>query len=393
VSATVHRDVSAEPIEVPSAPQRREKRFWDTPIAWWAALGTLLLAGEAYILVRWLFSNDLRDIPAGPTPVPGWMKVTLVLSCVGIIGGFCFVMWRWCVKPWRKTGTLTTLGAFGLATLTMWWQDPLQNQIVPWFSWNHWLPNVGSWANQVPGVSQVNATALGEPLYITITGFTLFYFGFGAIFGSFVMDKVKARRPDVGTPWLLLASVVACTVTLGVLELFWMRAGAYIYPDSNSSLTLFSGHIYQIPIYEILIDGLLAAACSWAVYFRNDKGETVVERGLSDLNLSTGKRNVLRVLALAVAVNLIYAMYSLTLQPFLHDAHGWPTDIAKRSYFAEGWCGPGPLAPHEVRMACFSSSLPLPTKGSAVVLPNGKLAATSQPIAKAVPFLTTLKGQ
>jgi hypothetical protein len=207
------------------------------------------------------------------------------------------------------------------------------------------------------------------------------------------MDRVKARRPWIGTPWLIVASLVACTVPLGVLELFWMRAGAYIYPDSIKSLTLFYGHTYQIPIYEILIDGILAAACSWAVYFRNDKGETVVERGITDLKLSTGKKNVMRVLALAVAVNLIYAMYSLTLQPFLHDAHTWPTDIAKRSYFAEGWCGPGKTAPREVRIACFSNALPLATKGSARVLPNGTLAPGSSGIPKGIPFVTATKGQ
>jgi Spirocyclase AveC-like len=383
----------APPQAQPAPPELREARFWDTPVAWWAALGALLMVGEAYIFIRWLFSNDLRDIPAGPTPVPSWMKVTLVLSCIGIIGGFLLVMWRWCFKPWRTTGQLTTLGAFGLGTWTMFWQDPLQNQIAPWFSWNHWLPNVGSWANEIPGVSQVNATGLGEPLYITATGFVLFYFGFGAVFGSFVMKKVNERRPGIGTPWLILASILACTVSLGVLELFWMRAGAYIYPDGIKQLTLFYGHTYQIPIYEIVIDGILAAGMSWVVYFRNDKGETFVERGLSKIKLSPAKKNVMRILAFAVAANLVYAMYSLTLQPFLHAGHSWPADIAKRSYFAEGWCGPGPLAPHEVRMACFSNSLPLPTRGSAVVLPNGTLVPGRHPIPKPVPFLTTTKGQ
>jgi hypothetical protein len=386
VSATAHREIAVPPIETPPEPPTVQRRFWDTPVAWWAAIGGLLLAGEAYIFIRWFLSSDLRDVPAGPTPVPSWEKVTLVLSCVGIIGGFLFVMWRWCVKPWRKTGSLTTLGAFGIATLTMFWQDPLQNQIVPWYSWNHWLPNTGSWANEIPGMSQVNATALAEPLYIVITGFTLFYFGFGAIYGSWIMNRMKARRPNIGTPWLILASLVGCTVTLGVLEVFWMRSGAYIYPSAIPSLTLFYGHTYQLPIYEIVIDGILAAMCSWAVYFRNAKGETVVERGLSDLRISPRKKTVMRILALAVAVNLIYAMYSLTLQPFVHDAHGWPAGIAKESFFAEGWCGPGPLAPHEVRIACFNGALPLPTRGSAHVLPNGTLAPGTHPIPKAVPF-------
>jgi hypothetical protein len=377
-------------LATPQVQARTGTKFWDAAVSWWALLGVLLLAGQAWIFTRWFFSDDIRNIPAGDTPVPTWMKVTLVVSCVAIAAACFWMLWRWCIKPWRRTGTLTSLGAFGIATCTMFWQDPLQNQIVPWFSWNHWLPNVGSWANQIPGISQPNATGLGDPLYLTATGFVVFYFG-SAIFGIWTMNKVKERRPGIGTPWLIVASIVACTVLLGVIELFWMRAGAYVYPDSIPSLTLFAGHYYQIPIYEIVIDGIIAAAMSWVVYFRNDKGETVVERGISDLNVSPRKKNMMRILAFAVAANLVFGMYDLVLQPFVHNGHTWPEDIVKRSYFSAGYCGPGVFPARTTDMACWSDALPVPTKGSAVVLPDGTLAPGTKPVPQAVPFMTTTK--
>jgi len=390
VSTEVHTDVGTATPGRAAVQPRREAGFWDRPIAWWALLGALLMAGQAWIFIRWLASDDLRNISPGVTPVPTWMKVTLVLSCVVAALLAVWLMWRWVVRPWRRTGQLTALGAFGIGTWTMFWQDPLQNQITPWFSWNHWLPNVGSWANQIPGIAQPNATGLGDPLYLTATGFVVFYFG-SAILGCWVMQKIRDRRPATGAPWLILASIAVTTAGLAVVELLWMRAGGYVYPASDPSWTLFAGHHYQIPIYEIVIDGIIGAAMSWVVFFRNDKGETVMERGLNDLKVSTRKKTVMRILSYAVAANLLFGMYDLTLQPFIHASHTWPADITKRSYFAEAYCGPGNSPNRDVNMACWSDALPLPTKGSAVVLRDGTLAPGSKPIPKAVPFMTTEK--
>ena len=74
MSATAHREIAVPPIETPPEPPAVQRRFWDTPVAWWAAIGGLLLAGEAYIFIRWFLSSDLRDVPAGPTPVPSWRR-------------------------------------------------------------------------------------------------------------------------------------------------------------------------------------------------------------------------------------------------------------------------------------------------------------------------------
>jgi len=380
------RTFGAGPAEQP----RRQQGFWDKAVSWWALLGALLLVGQVWIFTRWLLSDDLKSIPAGDTPLPGLMKVTLVVSIAAAIMLAGWLMWRWVVKPWRRTGELTTLGAFGLGTWTMFWQDPLQNQIVPWFTWNSWMPNVGSWANQIPGIVQPNATALADPVYLTATGFVVFYFG-SAIVGCWVMDKLRQRRPGIGTPWLILASIATCTLLLMVVELLWMRAGGYAYPSSIESLTFFSGHYYQVPIYEFVIDGIIGAAMAWVVYFRNDKGETVVERGIGDLKISKGKKNVMRVLAMAVAANLLFGMYSLTLQPFVHAGHEWPADIEKRSYFSGAWCGPGNVSYREVNMACYSDDLPVASKDGAFLTREGKVVPGNDPIPKPVPIMTTEK--
>jgi hypothetical protein len=378
--------VQAEPLTAPGLKTRTrvspQVRFWSTPIAWWSAAGGLILAFEAYVFIAWIASDDFHRIKPGPTPVPGWMQVALVACCISTLGLALYLAHRWIYKPWRISGALTTLGAFGLATPLMVWHDPLQNQTIPWFSYNHWLPNMGAWGNEVPLINQVHNAALADPLYASIPGFMLLYFG-GAVLGCWAMNKAKERWPGIGTPQLVMLTIGLCTAVMGVLELAWMRTGFYIYPNTIGGLTLFKGQYFQIPVYEFLIDGVTVAAMSWVVYFRNDKGETIVERGLTDLTVSTWKKNLMRISAFVVIINLVFGAYDLVVQPFIHAGDGVPKVMQERSYFMGGYCGEGSS------YACWSKDLPVPTPGSAHVAPDGRLVPGENPIPQLVPFKRT----
>jgi len=379
--------IPAESITTPRLSSRVAEpvkaRTWNTPFAWWAAGGAAIYAFEAYVFISWILSDDFRRIDAGVTPLPEWMKIALVACVISTIGLAIWLAYRWVYKPWKRTGALTTLGAFGLATPLMVWHDPLQNQVGPWFTYNHWLPNMGAWGNQVPLINQPNAEALGDPLYVSIPGFFLLYFG-GAILGCWAMNKAKERKPDIGNPQLIALSIGLCTVVMAVLELAWMRTGFYIYPLTIDSLTLFSGEYYQIPIYELLIDGVTVAAMSWVVFFRNDKGETIVERGMSDLKMSSFKRNVMRVCAFTVVINLVFGAYDLVVQPFIHNADGVPKSQQERSYFMGDYCGEG------TNMACWNKNVPWATEEGWKVDPKTfNLNPGDNPLPAYVPFKRT----
>jgi branched-subunit amino acid ABC-type transport system permease component len=356
-------------------------RFWDTPAAWWSLGGGLLLAFEAYIFIAWFASKDFKRIPTGPTPLPSSMKIALVACCVSTLGLGLWLLWRFVFKPWRRERQLTVIGAFGLATCLMFWQDPLQNQLIPWFSYNHWLPNMGSWANQFPGILQPHAASLADPVYASMPGFVLLYFG-GMLITKYVMERARVRNPNISTVKQLWLSIGVATVIMGCLELAWMRTGFYIYPHTVKSLTLFSGSYFQIPIYEFLIDGVTVAAMGWLVYFRNDKGETIAERGLSGLNLSQKKKGLMRFLAFTCLINVVFGAYNLVVQPLVMNGGGVPKAIQERSYFMGNYCGQG------MDMACWDKSLPIPTIDSAKVNPNGLLVPGKYPIATSPPLKT-----
>jgi branched-subunit amino acid ABC-type transport system permease component len=350
-------------------------------VAWWSLGGALLLAFEAYVFIAWIASSDFTRIGPGRTPLPTSMKVALVACSVSTLGLGIFLIWRFVIRPWRREGQLTVVGAFGLATCLMFWQDPLQNQVTPWFTYNHWLPNMGSWANQIPGIVQPHAVQLADPLYASIPGFVLLYFG-GMLLGKYAMERARRRNPDISSVKLIWLSIAVATVTMGFLELAWMRTGFYIYPRTIESMTLFSGQYFQIPVYEFVIDGITVAAMSWLIYFRNDKGETLVERGLSNLRISQKKKSLMRFLAFTLIINLIFGAYDLVVQPFLNNADSVPSSIQQRSYFMGGYCGVG------TQMACWNSALPTPTIDSAKVNPAGVLVTGKNPIPKAVPIRT-----
>jgi Spirocyclase AveC-like len=381
VSATTHTDIPSQPIGRTRSVPKSVTRFWDTPVAWWSLGGALLLAFEAYVFIAWIASRDFTRVEPGKTQLPGSMKVALVACCISTAGLGIWLIWRFVIKPWRRERQLTVVGAFGLATCLMVWQDPLQNQTSPWFSYNHWLPNMGSWANEIPGITQPHAVNLADPLYASLPGFVLLYFG-GMLIGKNVMERARRRNPDISSVKLLWITIGVATVVMGCLELAWMRTGFYIYPRTIKSLTLFSGKYYQIPIYEFFIDGITVAAMSWVIFFRNDKGETIVERGLSNLRISQGKKSLMRFLAFTLIINVIFGAYDLVVQPFLNNSGSVPASIQQRSYFMGGYCGAG------TKMACWNSALPTPTINSAKVSPSGVLVPGSSPIPKALPLLT-----
>lgn len=357
-------------------------RFWDTPVAWWAAAGAALLAFEIYVMVSWVTSPDFRPSLPGVTPVPEWMKVAVTTGCILTLGLGLWLIWAFAIKPWRREGHLTTEAAFGLGTLCMWWQDPLQNLFVPYFFYNYWLPNWGSWANQVPLVTLPHADRMGHPLYATIPGFVVMYFG-GMLLGKAAMGWAKRRNPGISGVKLVGLSLVGLIVVMAGLEAIWLHIGFYVYPYTIEKLTFWSGHHYQMPVYENIFIGTSIAAGAWLVYFRNDVGETIVERGLSRLKLPQTQKSLLRFLSITFMINLVFAIYNLALQPFILNGSNIPQDIAERSYFTGEWCGPGQ------DVACWDRSLPIPTRDSAKVDPNGNLVPGKYPIAKPWPHKTT----
>lgn len=323
----------------------------------WAAFGAVALTFILFVLVKWVTGPYFKTVPSGPSEPPTWMEVALtVWQVVGVFVALGF-LYGVVVRPWRRDGRASTDGLLCIACFILYFQDPLGNYFNHWFAYNTTLIQFGSWVNEIPGWMAYGEPGkmLTEPLVFTGAFYIWAFFGL-AVIGSWIMRKSKARWPRTGALGLIAICFVVLAIADLVLEgLVMMPLGAYHYGGAHEPM-IFAGTYHQFPIWEAVFAGALFTGLAALRYFRNDKGETLAERGLDKLAVSQRRKTWLRFLAFVGATQAIMlATYNIPVATFIgaHTA-AWPQSIQKRSYFTSRLCGagtdrmcPGPGVPND----------------------------------------------
>jgi len=328
-----------------------------TAVTAWAAFGAVALAFIAFVVIKWVTGPYFKAVPSGPSEPPTWMDVALTTwQIVGVVVALSCLYW-FVIRPWRRDGRPSTDGLLCIAFFILYFQDPLGNWFNHWFAYNTTLIQFGSWVNEIPGWMSYGepGTMLSEPLVFTGAFYVWAFFGL-AVLGSWVMRKAKARWPRMGAFGLIATCYVALLFADLVLEgLVMMPLGAYHYAGAQGPM-IFPGAYHQFPMWEAIFASGLFTGLAALRYFRNDRGETIAERGLSKLVVSERRKTLLRFLALVGASQAIMlATYNLPVATFVaaHTAT-WPESIQERSYFTNYLCGegtdrmcPGPGVPND----------------------------------------------
>ena len=336
------------------------------PVKIWAATGAGFIALQGYVYSAWILSGDAVRTPTGPTPVPGYMRWSAHASEVIVVGLVIFFGYGFLVRPWRRERRVTLDGLLYLAFFTLYWADPLLNYGQTWATYNSVFFNLGSWTMHIPGWIAPRNNLFPEPLLWAGGLYPTWMFG-ATIMAGAVMRRAKQRRPAIGTLGLLGTCLAFFMVFDFVSELTFMRLGLYTYAGSIDWLTFFHGHYYQFPVYEVLLFPLAWTGFAALRYFRDDKGRTFAERGIDNLRISPAKKNGLRFLALAGALNVLFFISNVPLAWFGLQADTWPHDIQKRSYLTDGICGPG------THYACPGPAVPILKPEGVHVSPDGEL--------------------
>ena len=244
----------------------------------------------------------------------------------------------------------------------------MSNYIQPTAMWNSYFLNWGSWYGNVFGWVSPNPEGMAEA--VMMSGF---WYPPGlllaAILGTFLLRKAKARWPQLGVVGLIGICFGIFAIADIIMEVLYLRMGLYVYPTSGRRWTVFYGHYYQFPIYQAIFWGAAWAAMACVRYFRDDKGRSVVERGIDEVRCTEKRKAGLRILALAGVLNVAFlVLYNVPISLFqgLHPST-WPADIQKRSYFTNGWCGPG------TDRACPGGPIPIPLRTSVRLAPDGSV--------------------
>lgn len=339
------------------------------PVKWWAAAGLIAIALQAGIFIHWIFiSDNFNATDPGPAEISGFMNFSiwfLQLTCIGL--GIVCIYWFF-IRRWRRGEPLGIDSYLIIGIYLVFWQDPILNYFQNWATYNAGAFNRGSWSSSIPGWLAPNSHNMAAPLLFTIPVY-------GAVASIFsmtvarVMRWARRRYPLMGNVGIVGIGFAACGVIVFACESAFLRLGIYAYPGAIEWLTLFHGKYYQYPVYEWLV--FTAVWTSWAsiLFFRNDKGETVAERGLEDLRSRTHKRlDWMRLLAVVGVVNVsFFLIYNLPLQPFAMHAEAWPEVFMERTFMLNEMCGTG------TDIACSSTETPIPREGGWYITVEGEL--------------------
>ena len=177
----------------------------------------------------------------------------------------------------------------------------------------------------------------------------------------------RARQRGFG----VAGQLAWCTAVMGAFtmagELVVTRLGLWAYNGANT-ITLFKGRYYQFPLSEALLFGLLGTGFTAIRYFRNDKGETLAERGIERVGGSNRRRIALRILATAGLANVAFlVLWQLPTMHLATVSGRWPEEIVERPWLTNNLCGP------HTSYACPGPDIPLNRKHSMHIGPNGEL--------------------
>ena len=280
----------------------------------WALLGAAFISLELFVVWNWVSSDNFRPIPVDPGSVPQFTKdVIHVLEWV-MPTITAFVVWKFLILQSIKERQLTTDGMLVITWLFLWFQDPMGNLITTQLLYSSYWFNMGSWTlGSMPGWISPNGNNLPEP--VLVMGFGYLWLGFaGSVIACAGMRWVKNRYPRVSNLELALVALVICIFLNDTGEVLLMMAGTYAWSAVIEEITLFYGTSYQLPLTEGILFPAVLAASALLRYYKDDKGMTIVERGLHRLQIPSQARLMVKFLAIFGFMHLTMAVvYSIPM--------------------------------------------------------------------------------
>jgi hypothetical protein len=339
----------------------------------WATVGGVILAFQLYVWIRWIAGANFKRVPPGATDPPTFMKMILVTWTAVIVVGYPVAIYYFIIRPWRRERRITMDGMLFAACGLLFFQDPLLNYFSTWSTYNTWMWNRGSWAQDIPGWVSFGkpGAMMAEPFLMNAPGYSFVLLC--TMLGCWIMRKAKQRWPNINALGLIAVVVVWTFFFDLVIEgLFLMPMGLFTYPGAIRALSINAGTYYQWPVYEGLMWGGVQAGLCCLRYFTDDRGRTFVERGLDNVRGGFAVQQLSRFLAIFAACSaFFFVLYNLPAQWFAMHQDPWPQDVLKRSYFLMGICG------EDTDRPCPDPSLPVPLRNSGYINHDGQLVLPS----------------
>lgn len=340
------------------------------PIKFFAPAGVVISLIFISVLFQWITGPNFAPSPVGADPLEDWKLYLIRVSEVFCFGWILFFLWWLLIKPWIRDKRMSWDGMLMICLFTMWVQDPMCNYFNFTFSYNAYWINMGSWSSYLPGWQSPRGSNLPEPFFL-MGGIYLWWTTINVFAFCWTLKKLRVWMPNhsmlIHIP---IAYLVICALDL-ILEIPACRTGLFAYPGAPAWITLWAGEPHQFPLYETFFMNFNYLSIGLLRYYRNDKGESWAERGVSSFSISERAKSAMRFFALLGFCNISY--FIVYFMPYNWMAMQADTFPAYKSYMRYEICGEG--TPY----ACPSREVPIPSRHSLSIPPDDpRLSSTAR---------------
>lgn len=321
------------------APASLRFRSADTAgVRFWIVFGLAWLLLISYCWGAWIFGPHFVPNTIGRELAPDWyVKLVRGVEIFAVIVTI-WILHRFVISTKLKTGRFSFDALFFVSCWLLFFQEPWINWTSLQFLYSTVFINFGSWCGYIPGWSSPNP----EKIPVAFVAWGSAYLWLVAIpgyCGSRFMSWLKSRSPNLGIWQLIGITYLGFVVFDLALESFILRTELFNYGSTIPSLTLFAGEKHQFPVYEIISWCATYTGLACLHYFRDDRGDSLVERGVDKLNLPPRLTTFARFLAILGACQLIMLVtYNIPYQ--LYALHAGPLLPVYEEYRTAGVCGP-----------------------------------------------------
>jgi hypothetical protein len=297
----------------------------------WAAVGAASAVLALVVLARWLISGPHQVHAAlGPDHLSTARLILLHTVEWGQFAIFVALALRYVILPLARKERLGFDGLFILAALLLNFWDPLDNYWAFVFQYNTHFLNISSWASFIPGWHSPGGAVWAVPVGF-VFGAYVWAFYYASRIGCAILKRLSRTRPTWSAVSRFAVVFLAMAALEAVCELIYLRTDSIANIFTNTSLTIWSGHYYQWPIYNPILFAsvwTLITALRWS---RNADGLSFVERGAEQLRTTPRLQTWVRFLAISAYLQVVYIGLYFVPWNLLALHHGPPPLLP--SYF------------------------------------------------------------
>jgi hypothetical protein len=330
--------------------ERTRARLWVLHGAGWFALAW-------YCWTAWVVSGDFTTNTIGRGQEPDWyvnlMRGWEVFALVVSIA----ILWWFVARPKLKTGRLSFDGLFVLGCAMMFFQEPWINWTSLQFLYSSTSVNFGSWLGHIPGWSSPNPELV--PVSAWAGTAYLWLVAIPALTGAWLMRRLRTRDPAIGRWKMIALTYLAFCVFDLVLESFITRTQLFSYGSVVPELSIFAGTDHQFPLYETVFWAGTYTVLTCLVFFRDDQGRSLPERGIEKLQIGSARLTTFARYLAIMGVCQLAILFTYNIPYQLMALHSeMPKVFVEREWRTAGVCGP------KTAYDCPAAGVPIPRRDS-----------------------------